>query len=169
MSLEEIRVRGRYRRRVPAKTPIHTAFDRFGRGAGVELHRRAWYWRTEEVIVTCDLQKSQYGPSYYLNVGYYLRSTGDETHPRSSVCDIPLRAEQLVGDQSGLAELLDFEQPIADEDRSVRLYALLADRLTPHIKRGATVEGLKQMLADGSLRTYMLGGNAQAVLLPRDD
>jgi hypothetical protein len=154
---------------VPARSPIHVAFDRFGRDAGMELHRRAWYWRTEEVIVTCDLQKSQYGPSYYLNVGFYFRSIGNETHPKSSKCDIPMRAERLIGGQSGLSELLDLDKPIADDDRSLRLYTLLSDRLTPQIKKGATVEGLKEMLADGSLPRTHLGGNAQAVLLAEDN
>ena len=69
----------------------------------MELHRRAWYMRTDEVIATCDLQKSQYGPSYYLNVGYYLRSSGDMTHPKSYECDISLRGEVFLGDASGLA------------------------------------------------------------------
>jgi hypothetical protein len=150
---------------MPPTTPIHVAFDRFGRDAGMELHRRAWYWRTEEVIVVCDLQKSQYGPRYYLNIGYYLRASGSETHRKSWKCDIGLRAETFLDDDSGLDELLDLEHPLDDDDRSASLYLLL-NALTPHIKRGATIDGLKAILADGSLPSYYLRVNARAVLQP---
>ena len=43
----------------------HVALDRFGRGAGMELHRRAWYRRSDEVIAVSGLQRSQYGRQYY--------------------------------------------------------------------------------------------------------
>ena len=132
----------------------------------MELHRRAWYRRTDEVIVTCDLQKSQYAPSYYLNVGFYLRAFGNETHPKSHECDIVLRGETILGEESEITQLLDLQQSIEDDDRSVRVYTLLVESLTPFITRGATVAGLREMVADGSLPDYMLGANAQTALLP---
>ena len=85
---------------------------------------------------------------------------------RSHTCDIILRGETILGEASGITQLLDLQPPIEDNDRSTRLYALLVDRLTPFITRGATIAGLRVMVADGSLPDYMLGANAQAALLP---
>jgi hypothetical protein len=150
---------------VPPKTPIHVAFDRFGRDAGLELHQRAWFLRTEEVVVTCDLQKSQYSALYYLNVGYYLRSEGPETHPKSHQCHITYRAGKLIGRERAFDELLDLEHPLDDGTRSLQLHSLLTTELAPRIHRGSTIAGLRAMLADGSMTHHYLRGPAQAVLL----
>ena len=109
-------------------------------------------------------QKSQYSPRYYLNIGYYLRAFGDETHPKSWKCGIALRGHDLLGDETDLDELLDLEHPLDDDDRSVRLYVLLKE-LTPHINRGGTIDGLRAMLAPGSLPSSHLRVNAQVALL----
>ena len=141
---------------VPAKTPIHVALDRFGRDAGLELHRRAWFWHTDEVVVVCSLQKSQWSRAYYLNVGVYLRSLGDELHPAAEDCHLSLRGGDLLGHETDLSELLDLEKPIERGDRSLRLYMLLHESLEPAIKRADTVAGVRAMLADGSLPDYKL-------------
>jgi hypothetical protein len=150
---------------MPPNTPIHVAFDRFGRDAGMELRGRAWFLRTDEVIVTCDLQKSQYSPLYYLNVGYYLRSEGPETHPKSHTCHITYRAGELIGRERAFDELLDLENRIDDETRSIQLYSPLNTELAPRIHCGSTIAGLRAMLADGSITHHYLRGPAQAVLL----
>ena len=137
----------------------------FGRDAGLELHKRAWFLRTEEVIVTCDLQKSQYGPLFYLNVGYYLRSEGSKTHPKSHQCHITYRAGQLIGRERAFNELLDLEHPLDDEMRTTQLYSLLTTELAPRIHRGSTIAGLRAMLADRSMTHHYLKGPAKAVLL----
>jgi hypothetical protein len=148
---------------MPPTTSIHVAFDRFGRDPGMELCRRAWFLRSDEVIVRCDLQKSQYSPR--LNVGYYLRSEGPETHPHSHDCHITYRAGKLVGNEQAFDGLLDLEQPLDDETRSIQLYSLLTTELAPRIQRGGTIAGLRAMLADGSITHHYLRGPAQAVLL----
>jgi hypothetical protein len=152
---------------VPPKTPIHVAFDRFGRDAGLELRNRAWFLRTDEVIVTCALQKSQYSPRYYLNVGYYLRGQGAESHPKGHQCHITYRAGQLIGRERAFDELLDPEHAIDDETRVIQLYSLLVTELAPRIHRGSTVAGLRAMLADGSMTRHYLKGPAQDVLLAK--
>ena len=67
-----------------------------------------------------------------------------------------------------LAELLDLDQPIEADERSLRLYALLHAGLTPHIKRGTTIDGLKDMLAAARCRlTCSRGTHRRCCSLPR--
>jgi hypothetical protein len=141
---------------VPPTTPIHVALDRFGRDVGMELRNRAWFLRTDEVIVTCALQKSQYSPRYYLNVGYYLRSKGAESHPKSHQCHITYRAGELIGRERAFDELLDLEHAVDDEIRISQLHSLLITELAPRIQRGSTIAGLRAMLADGSMTHHYL-------------
>jgi len=131
----------------------------------MELHRRSWFLRTGKVIVTCALQKSQYSPLYYLNVGFYLRSKGPETHPRAHECHITHRAGELIGRERAFDELLDLEHPLDDETRVMQLFGLLTKELAPRIQRGSTIAGLRAMLADGSITHHYLKGPAQEVLL----
>ena len=44
------------------------ALDAFGTGAEVLKKSSTWYRSTDEVIQAVNLQKSQYGPSYYVNI-----------------------------------------------------------------------------------------------------
>jgi hypothetical protein len=131
----------------------------------MELRNRAWFLRTDEVIVTCALQKSQYSPRYYLNVGYYLRSKGPETHPKSHQCHITYRAGELIGRERAFDELLDLEHAVDDETRIIQLHSLLITELAPRIHCGSTVAGLRAMLADGSMTHHYLKAAAQEVLL----
>jgi hypothetical protein len=84
----------------------------------MELHRRAWYLRTDEVIAVSALQKSQFGRQYLFNQGFWLRDIADEPHPSEVDCHVRLRLETLVPDaRHRIARLLDLEQQIAEQQR----------------------------------------------------
>src|SRR5687768_16875283 len=103
----------------------------------MELHRRAWYRRSDEVIAVSGLQKSQYGRQYYFNQGFWLREISDDRHPQVDACHIRLRLETLLPDERHrIASLLDLEQEMIDVQRIEEIVALLEDRLLPIIERG---------------------------------
>jgi len=144
---------------------IQEALERFGRQAGLEKKSGAWYRRTDEVIAVSDLQKSQYGPRYYFNQGFWLRALGAETYPKGWRCHISLRLETLlVEERHRIAQLLDLEHEIADDDRIEELVALLGDRILPVIQRGGSLAGLRAMVDDKTLATAAIQGPAQQAL-----
>jgi len=150
---------------VPPRNPVQVALDRFGRSAGMELQRRAWYRRSEEMIAVSELQKSQYGPSYYVNQGFWLRTLGDERFPRQVSCHIRLRLEALVPEErERIMRLLDLEHELPDEQRIDDLVALLRERLLPVIERGSAVGGLRAMVGDGTLAHAAILRAAQPLL-----
>src|SRR5918996_6667499 len=104
------------------QTPVHAAFDRFGREVGMELHKRAWYQRADEVVTACGLQKSQYGPSYYMNLGFNFTTLDADPHPHPERCHLRARIGEFVSDTEAreLRELLDLEASIADSARESR-------------------------------------------------
>jgi hypothetical protein len=99
---------------MPPQTPVHAAFDRFGRASGMELHKRAWYQRTDEVITSCGLQMSQYGPSYYVNVGFNFVALDRDAHPRPERCHLPVRMGLLIRDESEAGALSRLGSRIRD-------------------------------------------------------
>lgn len=116
------------------------------------------------MLVACGLQKSQWSQSYYLNVGLHFRAQADAEHPRPEDCHLPLRADDLIASGPALQELLDFEHPVNGDDRETRVYLLLRDELSPLLIRAESVDGLAEMIADGSLPIWCVTMTARAAL-----
>jgi hypothetical protein len=61
--------------------------------------KRAGTWHRDhgKVISVVNLQKSQWGDDFYLNLGVYLKQLGNEDRPAESHCHVRCRAEALAG------------------------------------------------------------------------
>jgi len=133
----------------------------------LELHRGSWYLRSEELTTCFGLQKSQYGHSYYLNVGFNFRGIDDEPHPLPERCHLRLRIERLVGDDKEIPvvrRLLDIDDPMPDPDRESQLVELLNRWLAPVLERADSVSGLRGLAQDGTIPDHMLTVTARDVL-----
>jgi hypothetical protein len=147
------------------RNAVHRGFDRFGKECSGEKKSGGWYWRSDEVVAVVDLQKSQYGPKYYVNVAFWLRAVGDERFPKTWKSHIAGRITDLPGVERGRVEcLLDLECAVRDEQRVDELSALLATAVIPFIERGASLAGLRSMIDDGTLNAWLLRVEAQEKL-----
>ena len=75
---------------------------------GFKKTRGTWHRTTEDTIQIINVQGSQWGPEYYLNVGTYLRALGEELTPPEYRCHVRARihppehpAEALVQEIQG--------------------------------------------------------------------
>ncbi len=144
---------------------VQRAFDRFGVEAGFEKKSGSWYRHGDEVISISNLQKSQYGPAYYFNQGFWLRRLGDERYPKSNQAHIMTRVEDVVPEaEQRSRELLDLECELPDEQRTEELLTLLNERLLPPIERGDSIAGLRSMVDDGTFAGVGISGPAQEAL-----
>jgi hypothetical protein len=147
------------------RNAVQRGFDRFGQEAGFEKKSGSWYRRGDEVIAISNLQKSQYGPQYYFNQGFWLRQLDDEPFPKSNLAHIAARIEDLLPEvEQRIGELLDLEFEMPDEQRVGELAALLKEHLLPLIERGASIAGLRSMVDDGTFVAAGIRGPAQEVL-----
>jgi hypothetical protein len=147
------------------RNAVQQAFDRFGKDAGLEKKSGSWYRRGDEVISISNLQKSQYGPQYYFNQGFWLRQLGDERYPKSNQAHIVTRVEDLLPEaEQRIGELLDLDCEMPDEQRIEELLALLNQRLVPLIERGDSIAGLRSMVDDGTFAGAGIRGPAQEAL-----
>lgn len=130
---------------------IQQAFDEFGKSAGMTKLCGAWHLRFDEVISLTNLQKSQYGPSYYVNQGWWIVGAEDKK-PDITTCHVRARIESLVAaDDREVAALLDLDEEIAGEDRRTALAHLFSVELLQVICAGSTVDGLRTMRRSGQL------------------
>lgn len=151
------------------RNAIQWAFDAWGKASGFEKKSGSWYFVSDEVISVSNLQKSQYGPSYYVNQAFWLRQLGDERYPKHNRCHIQLRLGSLLGEGSArLNQLLDLDHTMAESDRIESLTALLDEHLLPVIQRAKSVSGLRVLADQGAFKAAGIRGPAQHVLADSD-
>jgi hypothetical protein len=71
-------------------------FDELAKRAGFTKRSGSWYRRQADTISVLNLQKSQYGPSYYVNLGVWLSPLGDSGSPPPHHCHVQTRLEALA-------------------------------------------------------------------------
>ena len=147
------------------KSVIHEEIDRFGVSAGLKKKSGRWYRHCEDVIVVVDLQKSYWGNSYYVNMGFFLRALGEKLFPLGRECPISVRLESLGQDQqSRIEKILNLEYDIADDQRLKELSDFLDSYLRPALERGCSMVGLRTMVDDGTLSNARVTGEAETLL-----
>jgi hypothetical protein len=122
--------------------------------AGVERKGSAWYIRSPEAVTVIDLQKSQYGPSYYCNVGFWMAVLGKagDRYPTTPTAHIIARAETLFeADRHRIASLLNAASGMSIDDRTAGLRGLIEEQLLPVCRRAVSPAALFSMRQDGTL------------------
>ena len=149
-----------------ARDVVQATFDEFGRSAGYARKASSWYRRSAETILVVNLQRSQYGPSYYVNVALWLLALGPGEAPKEHDCHVRTRLDDLVPRdcEHRLTALLDLESPIDDVARREELLALLNSTLLPLADASATLEGLRSVDGERLINASLVEGDAQRLL-----
>jgi hypothetical protein len=145
---------------------VRDTVAKFGREAGFTRHSGAWYLRQSETIAVVDLQKSQYGLQYYVNVALWLLPLGEAQYPKEQHCHVRTRLDALLPEQEDrLKDLLDLESPMDESTRVVELRDLLVSQLLPALLACSSVKGLKSTEGKRFLKASLVTGPAQRLLL----
>ncbi|HEY9323601.1 MAG TPA: DUF4304 domain-containing protein [Agromyces sp.] len=150
------------------RNEIQVASDDWFNGAGFHKHKGAWYRRSDEVVTVIDLQKSQYGPQYYLNIGLWFRAIEDLQYPKPVSCHVVNRlvSELPEAVSDDLNRLLDLETEVPDRDTELR--DLLDTYLVPLLGDFRDIAGLRSPRGELFLQRSGVRGPAQALLRVRD-
>lgn len=145
---------------------LHMTFDDFAKSAGFTKKSGIWCRRQRETIAVLELQKSQYGSQYYVNVALWLLELGEASCPKEQACHLRSRLTQLLPDPDDqLKVVLDLDDlTLAENDRRATFEALLNDQLLPLIDRCSTLDGVRALAATGHLDSFLITGSAQRVL-----
>lgn len=150
---------------------IQATVDEFGKSRGGVKKSGSWYFRGTDTVVVLNLQKSQYGPSYYMNVGLWFLGLGFSANPKPSHCHVQTRAELLVPDEkhAHLEELLDLNVAIGDSQRHDELLAVLQSQLGLMLDAGLELSGLRSAQGQRLLKKSLIDGDGQEFLARRSD
>jgi hypothetical protein len=110
-----------------------------------------WILAGQDTIAVLELQRSQYGPLDYLNLGWYLRALGEETRPRFPGCHIKVRFDSVLPQavRSEWKRVTDLDTPMADAERGAMIEQYLGTYLTPILDQAATLDGLRSPVGVG--------------------
>jgi hypothetical protein len=143
---------------------LQTTFDERATGGGFMKRSGSWYRRQEDTIAVLQLQKSQYGDQYFVNVALWLLSLADAEHPKEQTCHLRSRLSRLLPDEeTKLSALLDLESSMPDDDRSAGLGEILVTRLLPLLDLCSTMGGIRSLPGLGA---FLITGQAQRALGP---
>src|SRR5262245_24413729 len=80
-------------------------------------------WRkwTPDATAVLNIQGSQWGPSFYVNLGVLFRALDNRDKPCEYHCHVRTRLDSLVPDVARLLDVLDLDKPIPPEDRNREL------------------------------------------------
>ena len=144
---------------------VNESIDRFAKSHGFQKKSGAWYRTSEDLVFVVQAQKSQYRPSYYLNLAIGLLQLDQVEFPKEHKCQIRTRAGRVLpsGDKV-LSELLDLDYPMADDERATYLGALLEAELWPIISACGSVPMLRVGEGKKFIDNSLVNGAAQALL-----
>lgn len=148
------------------RNEIQTIFDEFGKANFGTKRSSSWYLGSDETITVLNLQRSSYGPRYYVNIAIWLLAAGPTTAPKPHQCHIQTRLERLVPPslEKRLNALLDLDCHIEPGVRREELLALLGKHLRPILEVSTTSEGLRSDQGMQFLRASLINGEGQRLL-----
>ncbi len=159
-----------------AATTVKTAnllkltLEQFSTEAGFVRHSGAWYLRQIDTIAVIELQKSNYGPKYFVNFALWFVPLGDVNFPKEHECHVRTRLDNLVApdQEQRLSELLDLDVAVDDADRREEFGAILRTDLWPVVAELASVDRLVTSPTGKRLQNVSLvRGSAQKLLSDR--
>lgn len=101
-----------------------------------------WYKQSNECIVVLELQKSQYGNLYYLNIKPFLDGFRENEYEISKKIFKNLPGNFPVRNPPGFETLLDLENNMSDEIRSSEINRVFKEFIDPYVDSLLTKKGI---------------------------
>ncbi len=152
---------------VTRRDPVQATFDEFGAKLGLEKRARTWYRRSPDVLSILNLQKSQWGAQYYVNVAFWFTALGAEALPKEREAHVRTRLDTLLRqtDPAELRAFLDLDAPISETDRVAGLLRLLEGELAPLFEKFTSVAAFKSPAGRDLLMRALVRREAQPLVV----
>lgn len=139
--------------------------------AGFRRRKDSWYRMNEDTISLVNLQKSQYGGQYYLNLAVYLRDLDKATSPAEHQSHIRVRLTAIAGSEaSAIDGALDLEKAnMSTEQRKGILGRALSEIALPFLVERSVLPHLRELHAQGQLGPVLITKDARELLEARPD
>jgi hypothetical protein len=142
---------------------IVRAFETLLKAHGFQKHKGSWYLDQPETILVANLQKSDWGDQYFVNLAIWIMRLGHMPRPKENLCHLRMRLEMLAGQAS--RKFFDAEDfSISDEARETGIASLMAEHAIPFLDSCASLEGISEMLKQGKLKKGFVHRDVRGLL-----
>lgn len=149
-----------------SSSPVKTAMAHELRSAGFKARGTSWYKHAPDTLLVVNLQKSLYGPQYYINLAAWVKQLGDAEFPKEYQCHIRVRATSLpTNSEETLGHALNLEDESMDtEQREAFIARFMREEAIPFLESLGTWEGIRAAVNAGKLKRGLLYKEVQALL-----
>lgn len=124
-----------------------------------------WFRDEAEVLQLINMQKSQFGDQYYINLAIWLKALGPPPGAlQEHQCHVRMRESALLKEETSMRPALDLESQLGDEERSELVEDFLKKRLLPFAAECLTLSGLRRAFKEGRLKRAMVLKSAKELL-----
>ncbi|MDZ4865250.1 MAG: DUF4304 domain-containing protein [Gemmatimonadota bacterium] len=146
--------------------PIESAVAEAFKRASFAKKSDTWYREASEAVLLANLQKSQFGGQYFLNLAVWVKALGEAKWPKEHQAHVRLRADSFM--RSFPTELFDLEKSAGTlEKRQRRIEEVLSQEVLPLFLTLGTSEGLGDALRGGRLAGALIHKGVRDLLPAR--
>lgn len=145
------------------KNNLKGTFDAMLRDASFIKKSGSWYRSGSDAIVVLNLQKSDHGHYYYLNLGISFKALSLEPFPKTNHCHIQISVDRLAGDDMlALNKALDLDE--GDEEDLIGFVDLMNQRILPLVGEFLTLDQLREHYRKSTFKSALLLWQARDLL-----
>jgi hypothetical protein len=131
---------------------------------GFRKTRDSWYRETAETVGVVQLQKSDWGGQFYLNLAVCIKAIGCKPFPKEHECHVRVRITSLA-DDSNVSAALNLDDPTLDpEARHAVIDSALRTLAVPLLLKFATARGVVEAYRSGTLRKAFVDKRVKQLL-----
>ena len=136
------------------KRDLESCFDASLKPAGFKKKGGTSYQSNEETIVLIDLQQSNYGDQYYINIAVWIRALGENEFPKEHQCHVRVRFGSAFPQLKVMSEaLFNLEDAsLADEQRQDGIRSLLETHILPLARSFESTKSLAERFRGEGLK-----------------
>jgi len=124
-------------------------FGEVAKSNGFESAFGGWFKGSAESIVVLELQKSSFANSTYLNVKIFIQGAFDRTYTPNK--DLIKSSIGHITNQIRDKEILDFDEPMDDDERKEKLEQLFGEFIVPFVDKALSKSGIRELAEKGEI------------------
>ncbi len=126
-------------------------FGEIAKENGFERAYEGWFREFPEIIQVLDLQKSNYGNYYYLNIKIFIQGAFGNKYTKSKQLVKTDGGDIFLRQTDNYSNLLNLDAPLEDDDRKNGLRKMFEDFIVPFSEKTNTKERIKELHKKGDL------------------
>lgn len=145
---------------------VKDAFASTLKSAGFSRRADSWFTETNDAVLVANLQKSNFGDQYYVNLGIWLKALGEARSPKEHKCHIRIRATALDPKRQKYWErqVFDLEHKGSEAQRFDLVRSFLETIALPFLLSAGSVSQLRSLWQEGRLNAAAVMSAAQRIL-----